>query len=157
MSTYSEYNASRIEMLYTLGYTNIKYVHKINLDNIVRNDENIRQSYVRDLGDVMTIIDNSHNCYFNLKAEEYYLKYKQFLVKSMYYFGKTYICNEVSDKREPDITEKSFGEFYPFMENLIASFHKIDCNKILVVENLLWKFFLAYFPNKNKNHLLSIV
>ena len=159
MALYSEYHASQIELLCNLGYKNIKSIKKIDLSQVVLSYENEKidiNSYLAiPMSNASLIIDKPSDAYYNLPCDEYFAKYKEFEVKTMYYLGKKNICFTVSTTPRADITKKIYQNFYPYISNIETDILNKNINLLCVHRKQLWENFISIYPlNENEKKLL---
>ena len=159
MSTYSEYHASQAELLCNIGFENVKEFRQLDLDNTfvvgAEGVEPITQNYLEPLVKALGIMDKPSNTYQNLNAIEYYRNYSLFEKTTMYYLGKRKLCENLSIKRIQNITEKNYGEFYPFIKNIELCIEKHDFRNLILAKNELWEKYISYFPCVNTKYLIE--
>ena len=143
MHTYSEYNASQIELACGIGMKSIKALLQIDLRYIKaynnENAVNIESDYICHLADAAVIINQSLDDYCNLTEYEYYSKYKNFETKTMYYLGKKNFCSMISSVKIADITSKTYGDFYPFIYEIEQAIIKKDFDRLISAREKLWQ------------------
>lgn len=158
MNTYSEYHASQIELASNIGFKNIHCFHKFNIDKTFVYDQDrkikITSDYISPASDALAIIGVSSNSYYDLSEYDYYLNYKTFETKTMYYLGKKNFCLKYSIKNVPDLTKKWYGNFYPFIYEVEQTIINCDFEKMSDVRNRLWRQYYVTFPFKNLGKLL---
>lgn len=161
MSTYSEYHASKIELMKNLGFKDVSSIHKMDLSaTIVFNEQDkcsITTDYLQPLAEATIIISKPKLSYYNLSVKEYYLKYKKFMVNTMYYLGKKNLCRAISVKPHPDLTEEWYGEFYPFIHNIEKAILERKLDDIPQLEKELWNKFVDTFSFKDMKMLNEVM
>lgn len=154
MNTYSEYHASQIELACKVGFRNIHSFHKINLDKtFVPYEDKTRKitaDYLQPLADSSLIIERPTNYYHEIPCDEYYRYYKTFEAKVMYYLGKKNFCKKYSLTKIPDITQKTYGEFYPIIHSIEQSIINNDLDSLPTLINQLWNKYLSVFTIKKE-------
>lgn len=158
LCTYSEYHASQIELACNVGFRNIHAFHKINLDKTYVATETgttkIQNDYLKPMADALCIIDKPSDIYLNLSCEDYFGYFKKFEANTMYYLGKQNFCSKFSLKRIPNITCKSYGDFYPYISNIENCIKNKEFNKLHVLEKSLFSEFNNKFKNNNFETLI---
>lgn len=152
MKTYSEYHAVQIELGCKVGFRNIHSCHKINLDKTFVYHQNekvkITSDYIANLADVAKIIEQPTDFYYNLPYIEYYRNYNNFFTKTMYYLGKRDFCKKYSFIQIKNITQKTYGEFYPFIHTIESSIQNKIFDNIIEENMALFYKYLSTFKLK---------
>ena len=65
----------------------------------------------------------------------------------MYYLGKQSVCFSVSENIIPDITEKTYGEFYKYIKTIKSCIINKEYDKLKEARNKLWNKYKSNFPN----------
>lgn len=161
MATYSEYHASQIELAYKAGFRNIHSCYKIDLSKTYIYSENqkikIESDYIHPVSDALTIIEEPNNSYYDLSNYDYYLNYKVFEVKTMYYLGKKNFCKKYSLKNIPDLTIKWYGAFYPSVQKIEQCIINKDFDSLILARKGLFGKYFSTFEFHNLASLLEEV
>lgn len=122
MTSYSEYNASKIELISQLGIDNIKSITKRfpNNFNVVYKNETIKidEYVIYPLASAMGIIESERKAFNNLSDFEYAEKFMTSEKFMMYYYGKLDAANKYLDTPIPNIYLKNKTVFYNELEQL---------------------------------------
>lgn len=157
LAIYSEYHASQTELACNIGFKNIHTFRKINLDKTFVMYENKRikicNDYLQPFADALCIINEPIDAYINLSASDYFLKYKTFETKTMYYLGKQRFCERLSFKKIPNTTKQNYGNFYPYLEQIEKSIINKDFEDIIIAKEKLWSYYKTYFLNSDYANL----
>ncbi len=157
MSTYSEYHASQIELVCNIGFKDIHSFHKIDLSKtfVTNEDEriNVETDYIHPMADSLVIIEKQTYDYYNLSDYDYYLNYHVFEAKTMYYLGKRNLCEKLSLRKIPDITDKLYGTFAYHIRKIEKLIKENDFSELYQARKELWDKYLEYFPYRNKDLL----
>lgn len=159
MATYSEYHAAQIELASKVGFRSIHSCYKMNLSKTFVYAQNqkikIETDYLHPASDALTIIDESNDAYYNLNEYDYFLNYKTFEAKTMYYLGKKNFCQRYSLKKVPDLTSKWYGHFYPYIQEIEQCIINNKFNQLFVARKELWGKYISHFFYVNMDSLLS--
>lgn len=149
MATYSEFHASQIELAYNIGFRNIHSFHKINLSKtyVIYEDKKVKieTDYLHPLADALVIIEKDFNSYYDLSAYDYFLNYCIFEAKTMYYLGKKNFCSRFSLGKTADLTDKSYGEFSPYIIEIETLIKGNNLLQLYQSRKKLWNKYLDYF------------
>ena len=122
MTSYSEYNASRIELISQFGIDNIKSITKrfSNNFNVVYKNETIKidEYVIYPLASAMGIIESERKSFNNLSDFEYAEQFVTSEKFMMYSYGKLDAANKYLDTPLPDIYLKNKTVFYHELEQL---------------------------------------
>lgn len=159
LSIYSEYHASQIELACNVGFRNIHTFYKINLDKTYVETETgrlkIENDYLKPMADALIIIEKPSDVYLDLPCDKYFYQFKKFEANTMYYLGKQNFCSTFSLKRIPSITRKSYGDFYPCINNIENCIKNKDFDKLPSLEKSLFSEFYNKFKNNDFEPLIA--
>lgn len=154
MATYSEYHAAQIELACKAKFKNIRSFRKIDLNKTYVPCEDsmhkIESDYIEPMADSLLVIEKACDYYYDLSCVEYFRYYKVFESKLMYYLGKKNFCAKYSLKREPDITQKAYGDFYPYIHDIEICIQNKNFDKLLELKLKLWNNYLSVFKLKKE-------
>lgn len=159
MATYSEYHAAQIELACKVGFRSIHSCYKINLSKTYVYAQNkkikIEIDYIHPVSDALTIVEQPSDSYINLDEYDYFLNYKIFEAKTMYYLGKKNFCQKYSLKKISDMTSTWYKEFYPFVRDIENIINDKKYSELILARKALWEKYISYFPYNNINSLLK--
>lgn len=159
MATYSEYHAAQIELACKVGFRSIHSCYKINLSKTYVYTQNkkikIETDYIHSVSDALSIIDEPNDAYYKLNEYDYFLNYKTFESKTMYYLGKKNFCQQYSLKKIPDLTSAWYKSFYSFIENIENDIVNKNYNALISDRKKLWEKYISYFPYSKIDSLLA--
>lgn len=154
MTTYSEYHASQIEIAYNVGLKNIYNIRKFNLDKTFITYENrqikIEEDYVIPIANVLKIIDKPFDTYNELSAVNYFKNYKIFETKTMYYLAKRNFCEKISLSKIPNLTDKFYNSFAPYIRKLEEYIESKDFDNLIIARKGLWHYYTTHFICKER-------
>lgn len=161
MATYSEYHAAQIELACKVGFRNIHACYKMNLSKTFVYSENkkikIETDYTYPASDALIIIEQPKDKYYNLDNYNYFLCYKTFEAKTMYYLGKRKFCEKYSLKKIPDLTSTWYGDFYPYVQKLEECMLNKNFKELILARKRLFEKFFSTFSFCNLPGLLNEV
>lgn len=161
LATYSEYHASQIELGCKIGFKNVRSCYKINLSKTFIYSENqkinVETDYLHPASDALAIIDKPNDAYYSLNNYDYYLNYKNFEVKTMYYLGKKNLCKKYSLNKFPDLTLNWYGEFYPCIQKIEQCILDKDFDELILARKGLFCKYFSTFSFHNLSSLLEEV
>lgn len=160
LATYSEFHASQVELYDLLGIKNVTKFDKIDLENKLISEERewipASQAYLGALASSSVIIDKETMYYYDYDMLDYFKKYFMFEARAMYTLGKYEVCKKVSTEKIPNIIEKTYGKFFPYIFNIRKCFSLNQLPSIPKYRSELWEKFKSEFPNKFMNDFPDI-
>lgn len=152
MASYSEFHASQIELLVSLGYFVISPIYKkFSMNRKIYFEstfEKIDNYLLHPLANSSGILGNNKDAYNTLSAFEYNIKYVTASHQLFCYLGKYDVCVRFGD-REPHDFWHEFGEFSPDAKKLYELCKSKNYEELCIEENRFLLHFLNYFENEN--------
>ena len=156
MSSYSEYHASQIELLSSLGYKVIRPIfNKFNINTRIYSENellDIENYLLIPLSSAIVILEKQPDAYINLSRDEYNKKYITAMKNIYYYLGKYKIC-ELYGNRKPHNFFHEFLTFQDDVKTIYQSLQEKNYDQIIKDEHNFMRHYLHYFKEKTRDYI----